>query len=141
MAFGYCSKERHQAGNTVGCRELVYRTSADCLSMQMLLVFSLDKPPWDGQMATRFLVSAEASGLAVTVLLNKADLVTKERRLQVQEQVYLTRCLQQPPMPLHNAFQCVCQLLPKLRADFAMQILQRNHFPMLVIKNQVRRGC
>lgn len=53
----------------------------------MLLVFSLDKPPWDGQMATRFLVSAEASDLQVTVLLNKADLVSEERRLQVQAQV------------------------------------------------------
>lgn len=53
----------------------------------MLLVFSLDKPPWDGQMATRFLVSAEASGLDVVVLLNKADLVSEERQIEVQKQV------------------------------------------------------
>ena len=59
----------------------------------MLLVFSLDKPPWDGQMATRFLVSAEASDLQVTVLLNKADLVSEERRLQVQAQVADPRVL------------------------------------------------
>lgn len=53
----------------------------------MLLVFSLDKPPWDGQMATRFLVSAEASDLDVTVLLNKADLVTEEMRARVKAEV------------------------------------------------------
>ena len=53
----------------------------------MLLVFSLDKPPWDGQMATRFLVSAEASNLDVTVLLNKADLVSEETRSRVKAEV------------------------------------------------------
>lgn len=53
----------------------------------MLLVFSLDKPPWDGQMATRFLVSAEASDLDVTVLLNKADLVSEEMRARVKAEV------------------------------------------------------
>ena len=42
---------------------------------QVLLVFSLDRPAWDGQMATRFLVGAEAADLPVIVLLNKADLV------------------------------------------------------------------
>jgi len=53
----------------------------------MLLVFSLDRPPWDGQMATRFLVSAEASDLSVTVLLNKADLVAEETRARVKQEV------------------------------------------------------
>lgn len=48
--------------------------------VQVLLVFSLDRPVWDGKMATRFLVSAEAAGLPVTVLLNKADLVPEDER-------------------------------------------------------------
>ena len=55
--------------------------------MQMLLVFSLMQPPWDGQMATRFLVSAEASDLSVTVLLNKADLVAEETRERIKKEV------------------------------------------------------
>jgi len=60
------------------------------VAVQMLLVFSLDRPPWDGQMATRFLVSAEASDLSVTVLLNKADLVTEETRAYVKKEVQPT---------------------------------------------------
>ena len=62
-------------------------THKSLLKLQMLLVFSLDKPPWDGQMATRFLVSAEASELDVTVLLNKADLVSEETRARVKAEV------------------------------------------------------
>ena len=53
----------------------------------MLLVFSLDRPCWDGQMATRFLVSAEASDLPVTVVLNKADLVPEDTRLSTLQEV------------------------------------------------------
>ena len=53
----------------------------------MLLVFSLDRPRWDGQMATRFLVSAEASDLPVTVVLNKADLVPKDTQLSTLQEV------------------------------------------------------
>lgn len=65
------------------------------LAVQMLLVFSLDKPPWDGQMATRFLVSAEASDLEVTVLLNKADLVSEEMRARVKAEVCPKACIEQ----------------------------------------------
>ena len=54
---------------------------------QVLLVFSLAEPPWDGQVATRFLVSAEACGLPVTVLLNKADLVTEDTQEAIHAQV------------------------------------------------------
>lgn len=54
---------------------------------QVLLVFSLAEPPWDGQVATRFLVSAEASAIPVTVLLNKADLVSEDTQAAVQAQV------------------------------------------------------
>lgn len=42
---------------------------------QMLLVMSLNLPPFDAQQATRFLVSSEAAEIPVTLLLNKADLV------------------------------------------------------------------
>lgn len=63
------------------------RQATQHLSMKVLLVFSLDKPVWDGQMATRFLVSAEAANLATTVVLNKADLVSEELRQAVVAQV------------------------------------------------------
>ena len=82
--------------------------------MQMLLVFSLMQPPWDGQMATRFLVSAEASDLSVTVLLNKADLVTEETREQIKEEV---RALS-PPFPdpnLHPIPNCLHYSFPSSR--------------------------
>lgn len=54
---------------------------------QVLLVFSLAEPPWDGQAATRFLVSAEACHVPITVLLNKADLAPAPLRHAVQTQV------------------------------------------------------
>lgn len=57
------------------------------LQLKVLLVFSLDKPIWDGQMATRFLVSAEAANLATVVVLNKADLVSADARQEVVAQV------------------------------------------------------
>ena len=60
---------------------------AICWKLQVLLVFSLSQPPWDGQMATRFLVSAEAAGLPVLVVLNKADLVPEETRQHVVAEV------------------------------------------------------
>jgi putative ribosome biogenesis GTPase RsgA len=65
----------------------IYLSSPVFAVVQMLLVFSLDRPPWDGQMATRFLVSAEASDLSVTVLLNKADLVSEETQAYVKNEV------------------------------------------------------
>ena len=60
---------------------------------QVLLVFSLAEPPWDGQVATRFLVSAESCEIPVTVLLNKADLVSTEERAAIQEQVTRRACI------------------------------------------------
>ena len=54
---------------------------------QVLLVFSLAEPPWDGQVATRFLVSAEAAHIPVTVLLNEADLVSADAQQQVLDEV------------------------------------------------------
>lgn len=42
---------------------------------QIILVMSLDLPPFDACQATRFLVSAEAASIPVMLLLNKADLL------------------------------------------------------------------
>lgn len=42
---------------------------------QALMVFSLAQPPFEPPNATRFLVSAEAAGIPVTLVLNKADLL------------------------------------------------------------------
>ena len=70
-----------------------------CGALQMLLVFSLDRPHWDGQMATRFLVSAEASDLPVTVVLNKADLVPEATRLSTLQEVRHPRLTCTAPGP------------------------------------------
>lgn len=45
---------------------------------QALMVFSLAQPPFEPPNATRFLVSAEAAGIPVTLVLNKADLLPPE---------------------------------------------------------------
>lgn len=42
---------------------------------QIVLVMSLNLPPFDARQATRFLVSAEAADIPVMLLLNKADLM------------------------------------------------------------------
>ena len=42
---------------------------------QIVLVMSLNLPPFDARQATRFLVSAEAASIPVMLLLNKADLL------------------------------------------------------------------
>lgn len=42
---------------------------------QIVLVMSLNLPPFDARQATRFLVSAEAADIPVMLLLNKADLL------------------------------------------------------------------
>ena len=42
---------------------------------QIILVMSLNLPPFDARQATRFLVSAEAADIPVMLLLNKADLL------------------------------------------------------------------
>eukprot|EP00891_Asterochloris_glomerata_P004589 jgi/Astpho2/4589/Aster-00167 len=45
---------------------------------RILLVFACALPTFDTLQATKFLVSAEASGIPVSLVLNKADLVSKE---------------------------------------------------------------
>ena len=45
---------------------------------QIVLVMSLNLPPFDARQATRFLVSAEAADIPVMLLLNKADLLEDE---------------------------------------------------------------
>jgi ribosome biogenesis GTPase len=42
---------------------------------QVLLVFSVDRPPLQPSAATRYLVAASAAGLPTTVVLNKVDLL------------------------------------------------------------------
>ena len=44
----------------------------------MIVVMSLEEPPFDVMQATRFLVSAEAANIPAMLLLNKADLVEDE---------------------------------------------------------------
>ncbi|KXZ46521.1 hypothetical protein GPECTOR_43g958 [Gonium pectorale] len=51
----------------------------------VLLVFALDRPPFEEIQVSRFLVAAEAAGLPFSLVLNKADLVAPEvlqRRLE-----------------------------------------------------------
>lgn len=51
---------------------------------RVMLVFSLAMPPFMPSAATRYLVSAEHTGLPVTVVLNKCDLVSDK---EVQDEV------------------------------------------------------
>lgn len=48
---------------------------------KVLLVFSIGMPPFQPSNATRFLVGAEAAGLPVLLVLNKADLASSEEEL------------------------------------------------------------
>ena len=52
-------------------------------AQQLLLCFALADPPVEAVQLTRFLVSAEASGLPFTLVFNKADLGSPERRRDV----------------------------------------------------------
>lgn len=54
---------------------------------QVVLVFSLARPPFAPGPATRYLVGAEAAGLPVTLLLNKADLLGEEEVQAVVDEV------------------------------------------------------
>lgn len=49
---------------------------------QILLVFALAEPPLDPYQLSRFLVKAESAGLAVSLCLNKSDLVAVSERQQ-----------------------------------------------------------
>lgn len=53
----------------------------------VLLVFAADMPPFQPSPATRFLLSAEAAGLPVTLVLNKTDLVGEESVAWLIDQV------------------------------------------------------
>lgn len=52
-----------------------------------LMVFSVAQPPFEPANATRFLVSAEAAGIPVRVLLNKADLLPPDQLAAIISQV------------------------------------------------------
>ena len=54
---------------------------------QIMIVFSLVDPPWDGQMATRFLVCAERAVVPVCIILNKADLADPQQTAAIVQQV------------------------------------------------------
>lgn len=60
---------------------------------QALMVFSLAQPPFEPTNATRFLVSAEAAGIPVTLVLNKADLLPLEELEYVVSKVSTTDTL------------------------------------------------
>eukprot|EP00887_Chlorella_sp_A99_P006599 scaffold3.g6599.t1 len=53
----------------------------------VLLVFAADMPPFQPSPATRFLLSAEAAGLPVALVLNKTDLVEEARVQELVAQV------------------------------------------------------
>ena len=53
----------------------------------VLLVFSAALPPFQPGPATRYLLSADAAGLPVTLVLNKADLLPREEMVALLEQV------------------------------------------------------
>lgn len=54
---------------------------------QILLVFALAEPDLDPQQLGRFLVQAESTGVPVSVLLNKQDLVSADTRHYWQDQL------------------------------------------------------
>lgn len=47
----------------------------------------LEQPPFEPPNATRFLVSAEAAGIPVTLVLNKADLLPADELERLVDQV------------------------------------------------------
>ena len=53
----------------------------------VLLVFSTSMPPLQPSAATRYLIAAESAGLPITVVLNKADLQTREEAEVERERV------------------------------------------------------
>lgn len=52
-----------------------------------LMTFSVAQPPFEPANAARFLVSAEAAGVPVRVLLNKADLIPADELAAIVAQV------------------------------------------------------
>lgn len=56
---------------------------------QIILVMSLNLPPFDARQATRFLVSAEAANIPVMLLLNKADLLEDDATASLVAEVLL----------------------------------------------------
>jgi ribosome biogenesis GTPase len=56
---------------------------------QLVLCFALADPPVEAVQLTRFLVSAEATGLPFVLVFNKADLGTAQRRRDVAEHMRL----------------------------------------------------
>ncbi len=52
----------------------------------ILLMFALEQPPLEPENMTKFLVTAEASGLPVSLGLNKADLVERARQEELRAQ-------------------------------------------------------
>ena len=57
---------------------------------QIVLVMSLNLPPFNARQATRFLVSAEAASIPVMLLLNKADLLEDDMTQALVAEVMLT---------------------------------------------------
>lgn len=51
----------------------------------ILLMFAVEQPPLEPENMTKFLVTAEASGLPVSLGLNKADLVSAARRAELRD--------------------------------------------------------
>ena len=68
---------------------------------QIVLVMSLNLPPFDAQQATRFLVSAEAANIPVMLLLNKADLLEDEMTKALVAEVKITLCYVPPSTQPH----------------------------------------
>ena len=60
---------------------------------QIILVMSLNLPPFDARQATRFLVSAEAANIPVMLLLNKADLLEEDMTAALVAEVLLVLSL------------------------------------------------
>lgn len=53
----------------------------------VLLVFSLSKPPMQPSSATRYLITAEAAGLPITIALNKADLLDDGEVQEIHQRI------------------------------------------------------
>jgi ribosome biogenesis GTPase / thiamine phosphate phosphatase len=79
---------RRGAIAAVATRQTVLDRPPIANANQILLMFALAEPDLDPQQLTRFLVKAEATGLAVVLCLNKQDLVSPQHRQNWQNRLH-----------------------------------------------------
>ena len=85
---------------------------------QIVLVMSLNLPPFDARQATRFLVSAEAADIPVMLLLNKADLLEDDMTKALVAEVKITlRCNLPQPTLVDSLHACLGSHAPTISLE------------------------